>query len=1021
MVETSATIDLVAAIVPSPNQLPIFEELEGMAPTRPRRHLRVQPPLLADLTARQRRAVTWGDGPLLVVAGAGTGKTTVLTRRIAWLIAEQRAKPSEILALTFTERAAAEMQERVDQLVPYGYADSVICTFHAFGDRLLREHGLAVGMSDQVAVLSRAEQVTFLREHLDALPLERFRPLGNPTRFLSVLATHFSRARDEDVSPVEYRASAERLAARAVADPGDAGLAEEAARQLELAAAYETYERLLREADRIDFGDQVGLTLRLLRDHPDVLAAEQSRYRYVLVDEFQDTNHAQFELVQLLAPTPSGNVTVVGDDDQSIYRFRGAALSNILGFRAAYRKTGRVVLTENFRSPQPILDAAYRLIRHNDPDRLEVREHIDKHLRAKGAVVAGQWEGPPVSSVAFATTSDEADGVAERIATSLASGRRAGDHAVLVRGNRDADPYLRALSLRHIPWRFSGSAGLYRQPEVRVLLSFLRALNDPTDSVSLFDLATSDIFGLAAEDASRALNRASRRHLPLEAALREGLEDPTRATLRGPSAAIARRLVSSFDAHRELAAQLDAGELLYRFVTSTGWLARLALEARESGPERLQNVARLFDILRGAATVLRDPRLPFLVARLDTLIAAGDDPATADADVDEGDAVHVLTCHKAKGLEFPIVFMVGMAQDRFPTRSRRDPVELPEELVREASVGGDYHLAEERRLCYVGMTRARQALVMTWARDEGERPRRPSQFLLEALDLGPATPADVVRPSPIERIERLRPPAAAQTSVRLPATRPDIVEQPLSLSYGQVSEYSDCPARYRYNHVIRLPTPASHPMVVGKALHAAVQAFHRAQMAGTPMPLDDLHAALDRHWESDGFVTRAHEDSRRASAHDALTRFWTDQQAAPAPVIGAEQEFAFRFGPDRVRGRMDRIDRDPDGSVAVVDYKSGDVRDAATATRRSRESLQLAIYALAWEAEHGAPPDRLVLHFLDSGEIGVSRATPARLEKARGQITAAAAGIRAGRFDANPGAMRCSFCPFRAVCPDAVT
>ncbi|HUG95056.1 MAG TPA: ATP-dependent helicase, partial [Pleomorphomonadaceae bacterium] len=593
----------MAAVVPSPNQIPIFEDLEALPAPR-RRHLRVQPPLLADLTARQRRAVAWGDGPLLVVAGAGTGKTTVLTRRIAWLIAEQRAKPSEILALTFTERAAAEMQERVDQLVPYGYADSVICTFHAFGDRLIREHGFGAGLSDQVAVMSRPEQVTFLREHLDELPLDRYRPLGDPTRFLSVLATHFSRARDEDASPAQYRAAAERIAARAAADPGDEALAEEAARQRELAAAYETYEQLLRAANRIDFGDQVSLALRLLREHPDILETERGRYRYILVDEFQDTNHAQFELVKLLAPAPSGNVTVVGDDDQSIYRFRGAALSNILGYRAAYPKTGRVVLTDNFRSPQAVLDAAYRLIRHNDPNRLEVRERIDKHLRARGSTKGVPTDAAAVSSLAFATTSDEADAVAERISASIAGGRRTGDHAILVRGNRDADPYLRALSLRRIPWRFSGTAGLYRQPEVRVLLSFLRALNDPEDSVSLFDLATSDIFGLAPDQASRAMNRASRRHLGMEVALRQGLADPTQATLRGAPAAIAQRLLASLDAHRELAGRLDAGEILYRFVTSTGWLARLALEARESGPERLQNVARLFEILRRASAVL---------------------------------------------------------------------------------------------------------------------------------------------------------------------------------------------------------------------------------------------------------------------------------------------------------------------------------------------------------------------------------------------------------------------------------
>jgi DNA helicase-2/ATP-dependent DNA helicase PcrA len=529
------------------------------------------------------------------------------------------------------------------------------------------------------------------------------------------------------------------------------------------------------------------------------------------------------------------------------------------------------------------------------------------------------------------------------------------------------------------------------------------------------------MFGLSPEEATRALGQASRRHTPLEAALREGLADPTRATLRGPAAAVVQRLLAALDAHRRLAAQVEAGEILYRFATSTGWLGRLALEARESGVERLQNVARLFEILHGASTVLRDARLPFLVARLDGLIAAGDDPATADADLDGADAVHVLTVHKAKGLEFPIVFMVGMAQDRFPTRSRRDLVDLPEEFIRDGVVDGDFHLAEERRLCYVGMTRAREALVMSWARDEGERPRRQSQFLLEAIGTA-AAGLDVARPSPLERIERLRPPAdAPETAADTAAAprRPGLVEQPLTLSYGQVSDYTDCPARYRFGHLIRLPTAPSHHLVVGKALHAAVQAFHRSQMDGAPLSREALHAELERHWQSTGFVTRAHEDARRASARAALDRFWDEQQAAPAPVIGVEQEFTFRFGPDRVRGRMDRVDRRPDGSVAVVDYKSGDVSDPVTAGRRARESLQLAIYALAWEAEHGAPPDDLALHFLESGEVGHSLPTPARLEKARGQIAAAAAGIRAGDFRANPGPMRCGSCPFRTICPDA--
>jgi DNA helicase II / ATP-dependent DNA helicase PcrA len=1003
-------------VVPSPDQLPIFEELVTAPRTR-RPHLRIQPPLLADLTARQRKAVTHGEGPLLIVAGAGTGKTTVITRRIAWLIAEKRALPSEILALTFTDRAAFEMMERVDRLVPYGHNDAQISTFHAFGDRLLREHALEAGLSDRSTVLSRAEQVIFLREHLFELPLDRYRPLGDPTRFLSALVTLISRLRDEDIGPAAYLAAVEEIEAAAAADPDDEALAERAARQRELAETYAAYERLMRVSDRLDFGDQVSLALRLLREHPAVLDEERRRYRYILVDEFQDTNHAQWEIVRLLA-AEHGNVTVVGDDDQSIYRFRGAALGNILGFRDAYPRATSVVLVDNYRSRQPILDAAYRLIRHNDPDRLEAREGLDKRLRARSKFARPEPAAGPIELAAFATGSEEADAIADRIGASLRAGRGAGEHAILVRGNRDADLYLRALNMARIPWRFSGTAGLYRQPEVRVLISFLRATNDPEDSVSLYDLATSEIFGLGPADVTLALTRARRRRSSLDTALREAVEQPESSPFGMRAIEVVQRLLASLDAHRAMSTERSCGELLYHFISSSGWLARLAHEARETGEERVANVARFFEIVRRQGALLRDDRLPFLVAQLDTLIETGDDPSTSDADPDEGDAVHVLTYHKAKGLEFGVVFMVGLVADRFPGRARPDALELPDELLRETVVvGDDHHTAEERRLFYVGLTRAREELVLSWAQDYGgRRSRAVSQFVTEALDLPPATPAETVRPAVMEQLSRH---AGSPREVAPPAPRPALGDRPLTLSYGQVNDYLECPAKYRYGHVVRIPTPVSHQMVYGRALHAAAQAYHRAQLAGRATSLDELHAALDGAWESVGFLTREHEVARRAAAHEAVVRFWEGQQRDPARPVAVERDFTVALGADRLRGRYDRVDRDEAGRVIITDYKTSDVRDLATANRRARESLQLAIYALAHEAEQGQLPDELALHFLESGIIGRSEPTEKRLERAQEKLVTAADGIRAGHFPASPSAMRCSYCPFREICPDA--
>src|SRR6266850_1619807 len=460
--------------------------------------------ILEGLNAPQAAAVTHETGPLLIIAGAGTGKTTVITRRIAYLIATRAARPSEILALTFTDKAAAEMEERVDTLVPYGYADVQIATFPAFGDRLIKENALELGLTPDFRVLTRAEQIIFLRDHLFEFPLKHYRPLGDPTRHLHAILTQFSRLKDEDVGPDEYLAHAEELLA--AASDEESRLAAE--QHLELARTYAQYQTLMARFGQIDFGDQIVEALRLFRTRPHILRRYQERYRYILVDEFQDTNYAQFELVKLLAARHR-NVAVVGDDDQAIFRFRGASMSNILDFDRTYPDAHQVVLQENRRSPQAVLDAAYRLIQHNNPDRLEVAQKIDKRLIS----TVGKGEAP--EHLPFDTVSTESDQVAEMIQEEHERGRPYRDFAVLVRVNNDADHYLRALNMRGIPWTFSGNAGLYGRPEVRLLIAFLRSVAHPDDSVSLHYLASSDVYQVPIVDLTNCATYATRknRHL----------------------------------------------------------------------------------------------------------------------------------------------------------------------------------------------------------------------------------------------------------------------------------------------------------------------------------------------------------------------------------------------------------------------------------------------------------------------------------------------------------------------------
>jgi DNA helicase-2/ATP-dependent DNA helicase PcrA len=961
--------------------------------------------ILEGLSDAQREAVLHGDGPLLIIAGAGTGKTTVLTRRIAHLISSKRARPEEILALTFTEKAAVEMAERVDQLIPYGYAETWIGTLHAFGDHVLREGALAAGIDPEFRVLTKPEQIIFLRERLFRLPIQRYRPLGDPTHHLDALLTFVSRAKDEDVSPAAYRAWAEARATSAETREEK----EEAAKQLELAAFYESCQALLAEAGACDFGDQIFRSLALLRESPTLLATFRARYRYILVDEFQDTNHVQLEMVRLLAGTDPANITVVGDDDQAIYRWRGAATANLLAFRNVYPGCRELILTDNHRSTQPILDAASRLVSYNNPYRLEVVAGIDKRLRAQrpGTV--------PVRHAHFDTASAEADGVATMIDERLRQGFRPRDVAVLVRSNGEADAFLRALNVKGIPHRFSGSRGLYAREEVRLLVSFLRALAHPDDSVPVFFLAASELYRLPEVELLRLNQYARRKSRPLLEVLR-GL--PSNEELVGVSAAsrtAAARMLADLDRASADVPRLRTGELLYKFLQESGLLGRLSREATPAAEAKVKNIARFFEAVKAYGDVAEHDRVTAFVTHLDLLREAGDDPAVAEADPDE-DAVHVITVHKAKGLEFPVVFLVACAEQKFPVRRRRDPIPLPDALVRETLAPADAHLHEERRLFYVAMTRAKDELVLTSAADYGtSRGRKVSRFVVEALDLPSAVP--------VPRKSQAREALARHQPVPDAIPAPDgpmPASETLRLSSTQIDDYRTCPLKYRYVHILRVPLLAHHRIVYGSAVHKAVQQLFQARLDARSFGEQDLIDAFRRAWVSEGFLSREHEERRLAAGEETLRRFFREEAVQPWSPTAVEKDFTFYVeapgGPTKVHGRYDLV-IERDGRVTILDFKTGAVDDPKKARERAQESLQLDVYALAYLETERRLPDRVELRFLESGLTGAKQPTFQAAQATAALIRDVSQLIRRREFPATPSWNACGQCPFRDICP----
>jgi len=966
--------------------------------------------ILEGLNPEQKKAVKHGLGPLLVIAGAGTGKTSVLIKRIAYLIASKKAKPEEILALTFTDKAAEEMEARVDRLVPYGYIDVAISTFHAFGDRVLRDHAIDLGLTPDYRVLSAAEQLVFFREHIFDFPLNYYKSLSDPTKHIEALLKVISRAQDEDVSPERWVKKAEE-GIRRVEKGSEEEDGKETERVLEVGKIYQKYQELKAEKGFVDFADQVGLVLKLFRQRPKVLETFQNRYKYILVDEFQDTNYSQFELLKLLAGKKA-NITVVGDDDQAIYAFRGAAISNILGFEDTYPETKKVVLTRNYRSTQIILDTSYRLIKHNNPERLEVRSGIDKRLQSQVKLAEKK-----VEHWHFDQRASEADWVASAIKKKYEKGYKYSDFAILTRANADAEHFKQSLNMLNIPHQASGNFGLYNFLEIQLLLSFLRTVGDFSDSRSLFQLSVSPIYQLDPLDLQKINTFAKRRNYTMHHVFSHlddgGEEFEVLADLKAESKATINKIMADINYYVDFAKERTTGEVLYQFLKRSGYLAKLTKEESPENEHRVRNLSKLFQRIMEFREIAELDRVAEFVKYINILKEAGDNPETVNTDADL-DAVNILTVHKAKGLEFRVVFMVSLVDEKFPARRRSEPIELPEELIAESLSGSDQHLAEERRLFYVAMTRAKEELYFTSAYDYGgKRQRKVSPFVLEALDLPKADISAIKLPAK-DQIELFAP-----TEVAIPALKKIGKDEILHLSFYQIDDYLTCPLKYKYVHILRVPLLPNHAIIYGSALHKAVQIYSVAKLNKQPFTEKDLLKVLEKSWSPQGFISREHEEQRLAVAKKSLQEFHQRELASNRLIKYVEEEFSIPKENVIVRGRWDRVD-EVAGKIHIVDYKSSEVKEQKKADQKAKTSMQLNIYALVWQEKFGELPHQVELHFLESGLIGAITPTQKGVGSTWDKILTVEEGIRAGNFKPKPSAFTCNYCAYSEICPASI-
>ena len=972
-----------------------------------------------ELNAEQRAAVEHGEGPLLVVAGAGTGKTRVITERIRNLLETDPELAGEnILGLTFTNKAAGEMKSRVVKAIGERAEGVWLSTFHKFClEKILR------AANPDLVSLEDVDHWILLRRHIAALELNHFKRLADPGEFLDDFVKFFSRCQDELISPDDYQHYVEDLQRKY--DAGKKSLEpdarvqaeEELARQTELARVYRVSERLLRERNLLTFGAQLMQAVQVLRSDAALLETLREQYRYILVDEFQDTNIAQLELVWLLAGGRR-NIVAVGDDDQAIYRFRGASFGSFTIFlqrfcgltdaKSAGRGKHLVSLTQNYRSTSRILRVAGEVISHNEKSPLLPPKKLS----------TTNSEGEKIRVAEFATPDEEAHWIASEIERLHTPGNPWRSFAVLYRKHTHRTRLLDALRRREIPFvirKFS----ILSSTLVRDLLAWLRLVAVPADNVACARVLAAPYWGLQPRDLVRLVERAEKNH---RRPLSDELETAQRELPFAREGSRLPELVSLLTQLRQTARKTTAIGVLEELIAALA-LAPLPSEADRHYLDCFVNFVKEWE-KKTEGKSLRD-----FIQYLNYFAEAHGDIHLEEEPYE--DAVQLMTVHAAKGLEFPHVFIMHLNKRDFPSGARPVVFEFPVQLMKEEKPAGDFQIQEERRLFYVALTRAQRRLTLSTIVNKWKK-QSPflDDFLMNAkiqkFDTAQSTPKVIVPPAeettgaapdsadPLKLFgptgENTR--AYSRVALWAKAYHPPIAE-PLQLSASAIETYQRCPMQYLFANVWKIRGGPHAMMTFGSVMHTTIKEFAALVRDKRKVPFSEGAAIYDREWYSAGFPDDYQEEEYRKAGREQLENFHRSYSAAPPDMLYQEKGFELHLDDDIVvTGRMDQVNRIGSKDVEIVDYKTGKPKDA----KKAAESLQLSVYALAAEEVLELHPSRLAFYNLTSNEPVETARDSKALAKTKQTIAGVADQIRAGDFAAKPG-FHCGYCDFKPLCP----
>ncbi len=981
-------------------------------------------------TDEQRRAIEHLDGPMLVVAGAGTGKTTVLSRRIAHLIESEAAKPKEILAVTYTRNGAAQLISRVGEIL-YPHLDQASAagklmasglrphTFHSYCYGLLHDANI------RFALLDEKDLQILLRRRIQDLPLKRFIKASDPGQFLKDLLEFFRSCHDELRAPDDYDAYITRLERGEIPLPR-VGKSKDAETMVhdevldrchEIAQVFHYVEDLLKQEGLGTFGHIITRAVDLLSRRQSVLQRAQKHARFILIDEFQDSNVAQIQLARLLAGDEA-NVFAVGDPDQAIYRFRGAtsgAFDQFLRTFGPGRVKG-VTLSENRRSTPPILRCAYQAIACNPSiASIELR---DGGWPREPLGCARLKDDPalahalPVQAVVHNRFEQEAEFIADTIEAMRQQrpAMKLSDIAVLYRRHAHRQEVLAELRRRDIAVHVQG-VDLFDTPEIRDALAALQIM-ESSSPIALVRVSAFPQFNVDAEEFRAALALAGKK----------ASIEPLLEKVPGGFAV----MESVREARHDLANASDALEPAMQ-------IAQRSFQLPDSLPlRRLQELAEHWcskpKPLVGQGSLREFLEYVELFREAGGCLAEDggeDDPVAALAPTDFSkrpleDAVQLMTVHAAKGLEFPCVFVLRVASPSFPHSYTEPLVEFPQQLRSKDNAAESepkiLHEEEERRLFYVAMTRAKDELYLCAKVSKAKNNPAPTKYVRELVDAGKSALKGAIecRLLPAsEVIPMLHAAAEPQPMIAQWVQLPPRCDAPLGeLSASAIEQYERCPLAFKLSRDWCIPEEPAAMMQFGSAMHLALKAYFDGVRAGHP-PNEDAVIACFR----DEFgKAKIEEDAQRElyenGGCEQLRQFLCSELANPTgEILNNERSFRAAIGGTMVKGRMDRLERIDGDRVSIVDYKTGKPKTQDDAD----ESLQLSIYALAAKSMGFVAESLVIVNLADCSAVK-SRRSEKQLDSEAARVSSAAANIAEGNFDPKPG-RHCRFCSYRNLCP----